>query len=94
MKHDAEFCGNRGCALKSAAIRPGAGVAIPLALRLIGGVSPAAVYRGAAPAIATVFATDSSSATMPVTLMCCKQRLRLPAHIVDFVIPLGTTINM
>jgi Na+/H+-dicarboxylate symporter len=71
-----------------------AGVVIPLALRLVGGLSPRAVYRGASPALVTVFATDSSSATLPVTLMCCKERLRIPSHIVDFVIPLGTTINM
>lgn len=69
-------------------------VTIPLALRLLAGVSPREVYRGAAPALATVFATDSSSATLPVTLMCCKARLRLPPHVVDFVIPLGTTVNM
>ncbi len=71
-----------------------AGVVIPLALRLMGGASPRAVYAGAAPALATVFATDSSSATMPVTLACCKDRLKLPACVVDFVIPLGTTVNM
>ncbi len=71
-----------------------AGVVIPTALRLIARVSPAEVFRGAAPAITTVFATDSSSATLPVTLMCCKDRLRIPAYIVDFVIPLGTTVRM
>ena len=66
-----------------------AGVVIPLALRLVGRVSPRRVYAGAAPALATVFATDSSSATLPVTLMCCKERLRIPDYIVDFVLPLG-----
>ena len=71
-----------------------AGVLIPTALRLIARVSPREVFRGMAPALATVFATDSSSATLPVTLMCCKERLKLPSHIVDFVIPLGTTVNM
>lgn len=57
-------------------------VIIPLALRLVGGVSPSRIYAGAAPALATVFATDSSSATLPVTLMCCKERLRIPDYIV------------
>ena len=71
-----------------------AGVVIPAALRIVGRVSPWAVYRGALPAISTVFATDSSSATLPVTLMCCRDRLRVPEHIVNFVIPLGTTVNM
>jgi len=70
------------------------GLVIPAALRLVGRVSPRAVYRGVAPALATVFATDSSSATLPVTLAVCKERLRLPPAIVDFVIPLGTTVNM
>ena len=71
-----------------------AAVLIPFALRAVARVRPADVFRGAAPAMSTVFATDSSSATLPVTLMCCKERLMIPAHIVDFVIPLGTTINM
>jgi solute carrier family 1 (high affinity glutamate transporter) protein 2 len=71
-----------------------AGVVIPLALRLVGRVSPWRVYVGAAPALVTVFATDSSSATLPVTLMCCKSRLNIPDYIVDFVLPLGTTVNM
>ena len=70
-----------------------AGVVIPAALRFVGRVSPLAVYRGALPALGTVFATDSSSATLPVTLMCCRERLHIPPHITDFVIPLGTTIN-
>ena len=71
-----------------------AGIVIPLALRFVGGVSPSRVYAGAAPALTTVFATDSSSATLPVTLMCCKERLKIPEYIVDFVLPLGTTVNM
>lgn len=71
-----------------------AGVVIPAALRFVGRVSPLAVFRGALPAMSTVFATDSSSATLPVTLMCCTDRLKIPQHIVNFVIPLGTTINM
>jgi proton glutamate symport protein len=70
-----------------------AGVLIPLALRVVGRVSPREVFRGAAPAMTTVFATDSSSATLPVTLTCCKERLRIPSYIVDFVIPLGTTVR-
>jgi Na+/H+-dicarboxylate symporter len=70
-----------------------AGLLIPTALRFLGGVRPADIFRGAAPAMSTVFATDSSSATLPVTLMCCKERLKIPAHIVDFVIPLGTTVR-
>ena len=71
-----------------------AGVVIPAALRFVGRVSPMEVFRGALPAITTVFATDSSSATLPVTLMCCRDRLKIPEHIVNFVIPLGTTVNM
>jgi Na+/H+-dicarboxylate symporter len=71
-----------------------AGVVIPAALRFVGRVSPMAVFKGALPAITTVFATDSSSATLPVTLMCCRDRLHIPEHIVNFVIPLGTTVNM
>jgi Na+/H+-dicarboxylate symporter len=40
------------------------------------------------------FSSSSSSATLPVTIHCAKDRLGVPADIVNFVCPMGTTLNM
>ncbi len=45
-------------------------------------------------ALIVAFSTSSSSATMPTTLMCVRERLGVSKSTSDFVIPLGTTINM
>lgn len=50
------------------------GVMIPLAVKVVGRTSPAALFRGAAPAMSTVFATDSSSATMCGALLRTRGR--------------------
>lgn len=63
------------------------------ALKLQGN-SPAEFFKGYAPALATAFTTASSSATMTVSLKCCKENLKVPDIITYFVIPLGSTINM
>ncbi len=42
----------------------------------------------------TAFATSSSAATLPVTLRCVTQQLRVKPEIAGFVIPLGATVNM
>ncbi len=45
-------------------------------------------------AILTAFATASSSATLPVTMETAVQKAGVKAKSVDFVLPLGATINM
>lgn len=51
------------------------------------------VLRKGAPALVTAFATDSSSATLPVTRRCAKT-LGVPSALADFALPLGATANM
>ncbi|MEN8719546.1 MAG: dicarboxylate/amino acid:cation symporter, partial [Oceanococcaceae bacterium] len=68
-------------------------ITLPLVLRLWTGSSPRAFARGMRPALLTAFGTDSSSATLPVTMECaenngCSRRSS------RFVLPLGATINM
>ncbi len=46
------------------------------------------------PALLTAFSTASSSATLPVTMECAVERARVRREAVEFVIPLGATINM
>lgn len=47
-----------------------------------------------APALLTAFSTASSSATLPVTMEAARDRAGLSRRSVDFVLPLGATINM
>lgn len=51
-------------------------------------------FRSIAPAQLLAFSSSSSSATMPVTLECCQDRLHLDKDVARFVVPLGATINM
>lgn len=69
-------------------------VALPLVLYLFTGRSPLWFWRGAREALVTAFATSSSSATLPVTMRCAIQHLRVKPEIAGFVTPLGATINM
>jgi len=56
--------------------------------------NPLTYYLNMLPAIATAFGTDSSSATMPVTLRCVEENNGIDKRISRFVIPVGATINM
>lgn len=40
------------------------------------------------------FSTSSSAATLPVTMECLEENLKVPKKITGFVLPLGATINM
>lgn len=69
-------------------------VVLPLLLYLVTKKSPFWFLRGAREALITAFATSSSSATLPVTLRCVEQNLKVRSDIAGFVVPLGATLNM
>ncbi|MCC6971896.1 MAG: dicarboxylate/amino acid:cation symporter [Phycisphaerales bacterium] len=50
-------------------------------------------FRAMAPAQTLAFSSSSSSATLPVTIQSARD-LGAPAEIVNFVCPMGTTLNM
>ena len=56
--------------------------------------SPITFFKNMFPAAATGFSTDSSVATLPVTMDCLEKNVGVPKKIVGFVTPLGATINM
>jgi Na+/H+-dicarboxylate symporter len=69
-------------------------ITMPLLLRYVAKVSPAAVYRCMSPAMLTAFSTASSSATLPITMECVEEEAGVPNHVSSFVLPLGATVNM
>jgi Na+/H+-dicarboxylate symporter len=69
-------------------------IALPLALKLVGGVSPRAHFRAMAPAMLTAFSTASSSATLPLSMECLEKKAGVSKRTTSFVLPLGATINM
>jgi len=69
-------------------------VTMPLVLRFVARVNPAAHYRAMAPALLTAFSTSSSSATLPVTMECVQDRAGVSNRVSSFALPLGATVNM
>jgi dicarboxylate/amino acid:cation (Na+ or H+) symporter, DAACS family len=57
-------------------------------------VNPLKFFKGMGDAIMLALSTNSSSATLPVTLHCVQENLGVSRNIANFVIPLGSTINM
>ncbi len=69
-------------------------IVMPLLLRFVGGVSPYRHFQAMAPALLTAFSTTSSSATLPITMECVKDRAGVSNRVTSFVLPLGATVNM
>lgn len=69
-------------------------VIYPLLIRYITGSRYMKFLRGIFPAQMLAFTTSSSAATLPVTMECCEENLKLDKEITSFVLPVGATINM
>lgn len=69
-------------------------VVLPAILYAITKKSPLWFWRGSREALITAFATSSSSATLPITLRCTEENLKVRKEIAGFVVPMGATINM
>jgi Na+/H+-dicarboxylate symporter len=61
---------------------------------LFGGQGPTTFIRGFRAPFLLGFSTNSSAATMPVTVKSAEEELNIRPSIAQFVIPLGATINM
>lgn len=69
-------------------------VILPLALFALGRVKPVRHFQAMAPAMLTAFSTASSSATLPLTMECVRERAGVSRSTSSFVLPLGATVNM
>jgi proton glutamate symport protein len=56
--------------------------------------SPVVFFQKMFPALATGFSTDSSIATLPVTMDCLEKNVGVSNQVAGFVAPLGATVNM
>ncbi|RLD39544.1 MAG: dicarboxylate/amino acid:cation symporter [Bacteroidetes bacterium] len=69
-------------------------VVYPVFLKLFTKISYRDFYKGIAPAQMLAFSTSSSAATLPVTMECCENNLKISKEVTSFVLPIGATINM
>ncbi|XP_046558187.1 excitatory amino acid transporter-like [Haliotis rubra] len=69
-------------------------ILLPLLYFALTKKNPFRIIRGVTQAIVTALAIASSSATLPVTIRCCEENLKMNNAITRFVLPLGATINM
>lgn len=57
-------------------------------------ISPKYFFKNISEALITAFTTSSSAATLPVTMRCARDNLKIDRTISDFLLPLGTTLNL
>ena len=57
-------------------------------------LNPWPFFRGMSDAIMVAFSTSSSVAALPVSMHCVQKNLGVSKNITNFVLPLGSTINM
>ncbi|WP_349967152.1 dicarboxylate/amino acid:cation symporter [Wolbachia endosymbiont of Armadillidium arcangelii] len=58
------------------------------------GISPIQTMKGVMPALTLAFFSKSSSATLPTTIECVQNQLKVPKKLSSFILPICTTINM
>ncbi len=51
-------------------------------------------FKSIAPAQILAFSTSSSAATLPITMDCVNNNLKVPNKVSSFVLPIGATVNM
>jgi len=57
-------------------------------------INPLSFFKKISKAMVTAFVTGSSNVTMPVTMDCCKNNLKISPKVYAFSIPFGATVNM
>lgn len=69
-------------------------ITLPIILWLVTKTSPWKFFLGMKEALITAFSTSSSTATLPVSLRCITENLKVDRHLARFVLPVGATLNM
>jgi len=69
-------------------------ITLPFILWLITRISPWKLFLSMKEALITAFSTSSSTATLPVSLRCITENLKIETPIARFVLPVGSILNM
>ena len=69
-------------------------IVLPVILFIFGRTNPYKYVLQMKQALITAFATDSSSATLPITMRCAEELGGVSRKASGFVLPIGATINM
>ncbi len=69
-------------------------IVYPLLISLITDIKYKDFLKGILPAQLLGFSTSSSAATLPVTMECAENNLKINNKVSSFVLPIGATINM
>ena len=69
-------------------------ITLPLILWIFTRRNPFRFMYQMSQALLTAFSTASSTATLPITMKCAVDKAKVSRQSVDFVLPLGATINM
>ncbi|HEY9886047.1 MAG TPA: dicarboxylate/amino acid:cation symporter [Vampirovibrionales bacterium] len=69
-------------------------VVTPLMVFFLGKMNPLTFFRGIQDAMLTAFGTSSSAATVPVTLECVTDNLKVPESLSSFIVTIGSTMSM
>jgi len=69
-------------------------IVLPLILFVFVRINPIVHFKAMASAMVTAFSTSSSSATLPVTMKCVNENVKVSNEVTSFVLPMGATINM
>lgn len=60
----------------------------------VGRIDPLTLWRGIREAMLIAFTTRSSAATLPVSLACVIDNLKVSPKVANFALPVGATVNM
>lgn len=67
----------------------------PVVMRFfVKGMTYRKFFKSLSPAQLLAFSTSSSVATLPVTMECVEENLKVPEETASFVLPIGATVNM
>ena len=69
-------------------------VVLPFIFYLFTSISPIIHFKAMRNAMMMAFSTSSSSATLPVTMSCVRDNVKVSKTTSGFVLPLGATVNM
>jgi proton glutamate symport protein len=69
-------------------------VVLPMYLLFFAKVNPVHHFKAVGQAVLTAFSTASSASTLPMTMQCVENNVKVSKRVGGFVLPVGATVNM